>query len=198
MSKAPLKVGITGGIGSGKSLVGKIFNRQGVPLYDADSRAKWLMVNNAELKNEIIALFGAEAYNEQGLNRQHISAQAFNAPEILKQLNGLVHPKVGDFEQWVQQNVGKPYLLKEAALMFESDSYKQLDFIVAVSAPEKVRINRVLERDPHRTQKDVEKIIARQLTDVDRKERADSVINNDGTQLVIPQVLRLHEQFIRR
>lgn len=191
-------MGITGGIGSGKSLIGKIFHRLGVPIYDADSRAKWLMNNNVELIAAIKDLFGEKAYDESGLNRQHISSVVFNQPEKLAKLNGLVHPKVGeDFEEWAEQNAEQNYLLKEAALMFETDSFKQLDEVITVSAPVEVRINRVLKRDSHRNKEDIEKIIAHQLTDAEREKRANHIINNDGQHLLIPQVLTLHQKFIQ-
>ncbi|GAA4390013.1 dephospho-CoA kinase [Hymenobacter koreensis] len=192
-----LQVGITGGIGSGKTVVCRLFATLGVPVYDADTRAKWVMRHDATLRAELIAAFGPEAYLPSGeQNRTYLAAKAFNDPAELARLNSLVHPRVGaDFAQWAaaQRQAGHPYLLKEAALLYESGSYKQLDRIITVYAPQELRQRRVLHRDPHRTPDDVLSIIGKQLSEEEKLQRADFVLYNDDQQPLLPQVLSLHE-----
>lgn len=193
----PLQIGITGGIGTGKSLVCKVFSCLGVPIYDADSRAKKLMTTDGILIGQIKEEFGNLAYNSDGsLNRKLIAGAAFTAPEKLERLNRLVHPRVGvDFEGWVKENCAQPYVIKEAALLFEAGSDKQMDKIIVVSSPESLRIKRVLDRDPQRSEKDVRKIMDKQMMEDEKVRRADFVIVNDETRPVLPQVLYLHQQF---
>lgn len=194
----PLMIGITGGIGSGKSIVCKVFSSLGIPIYDADSRAKKLMTTDGILISQIKKEFGDLSYQEGGaLNREFLSRTVFNDEERLQKLNGLVHPRVAeDSAKWMRSNTNYPYLIKEAALLFESGSYQALDRIIVVSAPEEVRVQRVLKRDRNRTESDIRKIIRNQLSEEEKINRADYVIQNDETVLVIPQVLKLHEQFI--
>lgn len=193
-----LQVGITGGIGSGKSLVCKIFNALGIPTYDADSRAKMVMTTDGILVDAIKKEFGFLAYDAKGvLNRQHLASRVFNQPEKLKRLNELVHPRVAlDYEQWVSSQADVKYVLKEAALLFESGSYQSLDKIIVVTAPETLRIQRVLARDPHRSVQQTKEIIRNQMEEEEKIKKADYVIVNDETTLLIPQVLNLHLQFI--
>jgi dephospho-CoA kinase len=192
----PLLIGITGGIGAGKSIVCKIFQSLGVPVYDADSRAKWLMSNDDDLKKQIVDLFGPASFLGNELNREWIGKQAFHDPELLKALNDLVHPAVAnDFNAFIAQNSGAKYLIKEAALLIETGSYKTLNHVVLVTAPLDVRIRRVQARDAHRAVADIEAIIAKQLPDEEKIPVAHTIITNDGNSLLIPQVLRLHEQF---
>jgi len=193
----PLQIGITGGIGSGKTLICKIFQSLGVPVYDADSRAKILMTTDGILVEQIKKEFGTLSYNEDGsLNRKYLGQIVFDQKLKLEILNELVHPRVAkDYEGWVGTHRHFPYVMKEAALLFESGSYKGLDKIVVVSAPEKIRMKRVLQRDTHRTEKDVENIFGNQLPEDEKLKRADFVIVNDETCLVIPQVLELHQRF---
>jgi dephospho-CoA kinase len=195
----PLKIGITGGIGAGKSTVCKIFAALGIPVYDADRQAKRLLIEDAELMEQIKATFGGEAYfPEGGLNRVWLAAQVFDKPDQLALLNNLVHPRVGlDFESWYQQQQA-PYILKEAALLFEAGSYKNLDAVIAVTAPQLLRLRRTLMRDEHRSREQVEEIMQRQLPEEERISRSQFKIVNDGHNMVVPQVLRLHRQFLRR
>ncbi|ALW84360.1 dephospho-CoA kinase [Hymenobacter sedentarius] len=194
-----LRIGITGGIGSGKSIVSRLFQALGVPIYDADSRARWLMENDAELRQQLSAAFGPDTYDVNGrLNRPVLAGTVFRNPALLAQLNALVHPHVGtDFESWAtaQQHAGHAYVLKEAALLFEAGSYKQLDRIITVYAPLAVRAARVLRRDPHRTAADVEAIMGKQLSEEEKVARADYVLTNDDVQPLLPQVLALHAAF---
>ena len=193
----PLLIGVTGGIGSGKSLVCKIFSLLGASVYYADDRAKWISNHDPIVREKIIREFGREAYSIEGLNREYLAQTVFSDNKKLEVLNAIVHPAVGnDFQDWVKEQ-HTPYILKEAALMFESGSYKMLDKVVTVTAPAEVRIRRVLQRDPHRTRIEVEGIIQKQLSEEERIRRADYVLYNDESKLVIPQVLALHEEFSR-
>jgi dephospho-CoA kinase len=194
----PLQVGITGGIGSGKSLVCKIFNTLGVPSYDADSRAKIVMTTDGILVDTIKKEFGVLTYDATGtLNRQHLANTVFNQPDKLKRLNELVHPRVAlDYERWVQSQANVKYVLKETALLFESVSYQTLNKIIVVTAPETLRVQRVLQRDLHRSIEQTKAIIRNQMAEEEKIKTADYVITNDETQLLIPQVLNLHYQFI--
>lgn len=194
----PLQVGITGGIGSGKSLVCKIFFAVGIPVYDADYRAKWVMNHHPLLKRDIIAVFGEQAYTaNQELNRPYLASQVFNDSKKVALLNSLVHPRVGeDYATWVQANARYPYLVKEAALLYEAGSYQLLNKIITVSAPLDIRIQRIRKRDPQRTIKEIEAIIARQMPEEEKLQRADFIIYNDESRLLIPQVLSLHQQFL--
>lgn len=193
----PLQIGITGGIGSGKSLVCKIFQSLGAPVYDADSRAKALMTTDGILITGIEKEFGNLAYNRDGtLNRKHIGEAAFGNPEKLKALDSMVHPRVAeDYAKWVGEQTN-PYVIKEAALLFEAGSYKSLDKIIVVSAPEHLRVKRVVVRDPNRSEQMVKDIIGNQMPDPEKIAKADFVIVNDESQLVIPQVLELHKKFL--
>ncbi|MEY4930167.1 MAG: hypothetical protein RI909_891 [Bacteroidota bacterium] len=195
--RSPIQVGITGGIGSGKSLVCRIFQTLGVPVYDADSRAKKLMTTDGILIDQIKKEFGTLSYNEEGvLNRELLSKSVFNQPDKLARLNALVHPRVAlDYNRWVSEQTDVKYCLKEAALLFESGSYQSLDKIIVVTASDELRIKRVLQRDSHRSKADVEGIIKNQMLQEEKVSKADFVIKNDESELVVPQVLKLHEWF---
>lgn len=188
-------MGITGGIGSGKSLICKIFGCLGIPLYDADSRAKMLMTTDRILVGQIQKEFGNLSYHNDGtLNKEHLR-KAFTNPAELKKLNAIVHPRVAhDYKGWVDQHKESKYVIKEAALLIESGSARELDMLIVVTAPKKLRIQRVLKRDPHRSQLEVENIIRNQMSEQEKMAQADEVIVNDETKLVIPQVLELHER----
>jgi dephospho-CoA kinase len=194
-----LRIGITGGIGAGKSIVCRLFQVLGVPVYDADSRARGLMEHDALLREQLRAAFGHDVYDAAGrLNRPLLAQLVFSVPERLARLNALVHPRVGaDFEAWAsqQQQAGQAYLLKEAALLYEAGSYQQLDRIITVYAPLPVRQARVLRRDPHRTADDILNIVGKQMSEEEKRRRTDYVVLNDDTQLLLPQVLRLHTEF---
>jgi dephospho-CoA kinase len=194
----PLQIGITGGIGSGKSLVCRIFRALGVPVYDADSRAKSLMTSDGILITAIRKEFGSLSYREDGsLNNEYLAKAVFGKADRLQQLNKLVHPVVGtDYAQWVERHAACRYVIKEAALLYEAGSYTALNKVVLVFAPEELRLKRVLQRDPQRNRQQVMNIIASQLSDEEKRKRADFVIINDESQLVIPQVLKLHELFL--
>ncbi len=200
LNNLPLKIGVTGGIGAGKSLVCRIFSVLGIPVYDADSRAKRLMAEDQTLVRQVKGHFGEAAYLEDGtLNRAFLAGEVFDNPEKLELLNGLVHPRVGlDFDKWLKEQRSVPYVVKEAALLFESGSYKSLDAVVAVAAPEELRIRRAVIRDEHRSRLQIEAIISRQLPEEERIRRADYKVQNDEERLLLPQVLKLHKTFSSR
>ena len=194
-----LRIGITGGIGSGKSVVARVFAALGAPVYDSDSRAKHVMAHDLVLRAQLQKAFGAEAYDVAGqLNRPYLARVAFNDAAQLARLNALVHPRVGeDFATWsaAQGAAGQPYILKEAALLYESGAYKGLDAIITVFAPAEVRAARVLRRDTHRSAADVQAIMDKQLSEDEKLVRAEHVVYNDDSQLVLPQVLALDAAF---
>ena len=175
------KVGLTGGIGSGKTAVSNIISDIGIPVYNSDNRAKWLMNNNKELQNNIIQLFGDKAYLNNQLNSSYISTIVFDNPTKLNQLNSLVHPSVAiDFKEWIVENNTAEIVVKEAAILIESDAYKQMDSIVLVVADEKLRINRVSIRDGVQDTV-IKKRIDAQMSDQTKMKYADHIINNDGS-----------------
>ncbi len=194
--KRPLQIGITGGIGSGKSIISRIFFSLGIPVYDADSRAKSLMTTDGIVVSQIKKEFGLLSYHSDGsLNREHLTI-AFKNPEKLNVLNTLIHPRVAhDYGQWVNEQESN-YVIKEAALLFEAKSNVSLDKIIVVYAPKELRIKRVLQRDPQRNEQQVLDIMRNQLTDEEKMNLADYVIINDESMLVTPQVLELHTKFM--
>lgn len=193
-----LKIGVTGGIGSGKSVICNMFALLGIPVYDSDLRAKMVMAEDKALKEELLQNFGPETYNENGLNRVYLAGQVFPNPEKLALLNSLVHPHVKqDFINWAAAQKNVPYVIKEAALMYETEAHKQVAEMIAVYAPLEIRLKRLASRDAHRTEADIKAIIAKQLPDEEKMRRANHVIYNDETNLLIPQVLKLHEAFLK-
>jgi dephospho-CoA kinase len=194
----PLQIGITGNIGSGKSLVCRIFSCLGIPVYDADSHAKELMTTDGILVSNIKKEFGELSYNTDGsLNRKYLSLTVFNDPARLRILNKLVHPRVrDDYSRWVVRQDGTPYVLKEAALLFEAGSAAELHKVIVVDAPQQLRIRRVLKRDTHRDKYQVTTIEKNQMTAEEKIRRADFIVINDEKVLVIPQVLDLHARFL--
>jgi dephospho-CoA kinase len=195
MSNKCLHIGITGGIGSGKTLVTQIFSILGVSVYNADERARWISDQHPEVRKEIIAAFGEDAYKDGVFNRRYIAGIVFQDAAKTALLNAIVHPRVGaDFESWAHKHADRLYVLKEAALMYESGSYKQLDKVIVVTAPLELRIRRVQLRDPHRTRAEILGIIDKQLPEEERIKRADFLLHNDEQHLLIPAVLAIHEQ----
>ena len=193
-----LKIGITGNIGSGKTTVTKLFELIGIPVFYADDAAKSIMVTDEVLIAGIKQTFGDIAYFDDGtLNRKYIAGIVFNDEAQLAKLNALVHPAVfRAFDSWVKDVPADiPYVLKEAAVLFESSSYKMCDKAIMVTAPLEVRINRVMRRD-NITREEVLSREARQFTEQKKIQLADYVIKNDESELLIPQVLKLHEEFI--
>ena len=190
-----LRIGLTGGIGSGKSTVAKIFETLGIPVYYADDRAKAIMNEDESLRTQIIQHFGTESYVHGQLNRAHIAAQVFNNAGKLALLNSIVNPvTMADAEKWMNQQ-RTPYAIKEAALVFESNAYKHLDYVIGVTAPAAMRIKRVMQRDGISEEK-VQERMSKQMEDEKKMKLCDFVVYNDETQLLIPQVITLHEKLM--
>lgn len=193
-----LQVGITGGIGSGKSFVCKVFASLGIPVYYADERAKELMLTDEKLKQAIIAEFGENSYKDGKLNRQFLAQHVFKDKGKLETLNSIVHPRVNeDYEKWVKEQGSAPYTVKEAAILIETGSYKNLDVIILVRAPRDLRINRVLERD-QADREAIEKRMEKQWSDDEKVKFADFIIDNDNQHHVIPQVMDIHKELLKR
>ncbi len=189
-----MQVGITGGIGAGKSIVCKIFKVLGIECYDADSRARSLMESDLRLKAKIQNLFGWDSFSEGRLQRGFISQMVFRNPDKLKKLNKAVHPFVArDFKDWSDARLASPYVIKEAALLVETGSYKELDKLILVRAPEKLKISRILQRDPQRGEDQIKAIMSKQLQDEEKLKVADFVIENDEKTPLISQVLEIHD-----
>jgi dephospho-CoA kinase len=194
-----LKIGITGNIGSGKTTVSQFFELLGIPVFYADYHAKNVMITDAELVAGIKTAFGNEAYLTDGsLNRKYIAGIVFNNDHQLQKLNALVHPAVfRAFDSWAALQIHAPYVLKEAAILFESGSYRDCDYTIVVTAPAQIRIKRVMQRDGV-TQAEAESREARQMPQHEKEKLASFTINNDNSELVIPQILRLHQQFLNQ
>jgi dephospho-CoA kinase len=192
-----IKVGITGGIGSGKSIVSRVFEVLGVPVYYADDAAKRLMNEYEPMKQALIAAFGPETYTSEQLNRSYLSSVVFNDAAKLSLLNSIVHPAtLRDAEEWMlRQN--HPYALKEAALIFESGAQENLDLVIGVYAPAHLRIQRVMKRDGI-TRDEVKARMDKQIDEDIKMRLCDYVITNDEQELVIPQVIRIHEKILQR
>ncbi len=190
----PINLGVTGGIGSGKSVVCKIFAALGIPVYDADTEAKLLMESDPLLMVEVKKLLGEEAYSSENvINRKFIAEQVFNNPEKLNALNNLIHPAVRNhYLAWAGSRGESQLVVKEAAIMFESGSWKDMDYILTVTAPEQLRISRVMQRD-QKTEEHIRAILQKQLPEADLVERSDYVVINDEEHLVVPQVLAMLE-----
>ena len=190
-----LKIGITGGIGSGKSTVAKVFETLGIPVYYADARAKVIMNEDPQLRKQLIQHFGAEAYKDNELNRHFIASQVFNNEEKLATLNSVVHPiTIADGINWMDAQT-TPYALKEAALIFEAGAENVLDYVIGVSSPLELRIERVMRREDIEKEK-VQERIDKQMNEDEKMKLCDFIIYNDEKQLIIPQVLALHEKLV--
>ncbi len=190
------RIGLTGGIGSGKSTVAYIFEVLGIPVYYADAASKRLMNDNQELKNKIKKAFGEDAYVNESLNREYLSEQVFNDSEKIILLNSIVHPAtIKDAEEWMQMQKA-PYVIKEAALIFESGSNKGLDYIIGVKSPIELRIKRAMQRD-NISAEQVRARMDKQMDEETKIRLCDYVIVNDEQQMLIPQVLALHEKFLK-
>lgn len=192
-----LKAGITGGIGSGKSVVCQVFTTLGIPVFNADDAARYLTDNDPALIQGISALFGNDIYTQNKLNREKLSAIVYQQPELLQQLNALVHPAtIAYSRQWLKAQTAS-YIIKEAAIFFESGSYKDMDVMIGVSAPEEVRLKRAMARSYFSEEK-VRSIMAQQMNEDEKMKRCDYVIINDDKTAVLPQVLELHRVLLAK
>lgn len=190
-------VGLTGGIGSGKSTVASMFEALGIPVYIADDEAKALMNSSKAIKTELIALLGELAYKNNRVNRPFIAQQVFNNKTLLKKINAIVHPRVAEhFKTWLSKQ-NAPYVIKEAAIIFENDLEHQYDAIITVVAPKEERIKRVVARDDSNKEK-VLAVIENQLPDDEKVKRSDFVIENVDLEDVKNQVLQIHNELIKK
>ncbi|WP_163711178.1 dephospho-CoA kinase [Mangrovibacterium lignilyticum] len=190
-----IKVGITGGIGSGKSTVCQFFKTLGIPVFEADVEAKNLINSSEAIKNQLIAEFGSDIYlPNQRIDRKKLAGLIFNSPTLLDKVNRIIHPEVREyFEKWVTLQKS-PYVVHEAAIMFESGFYKMMDYTILVTAPEQDRIKRVMERE-NTTEEGVKARMAKQWTDEQKAELAGFIIKNDNKELIIPQLIALDKRF---
>ena len=185
------RIGLTGNIGSGKTTLASCFEILGIAVFNADKQAKLLMNKDVNLKQSLITEFGKEVYLDNELNRKYLSKLAFNDDLVLKRLNALVHPVVQDaFEKWSIQQSGA-YVIKEAAILFESNTYQSLDAIICISCPEEIRLKRILNRDDL-SEKDVRQRMSHQWAEEKKISLSDYVITNDNSSLVMPQILSVH------
>lgn len=193
-----LKVGLTGGIGSGKSLICDAFRHLGVPVFNADNESKFIINSDANVIAKLKIEFGDDIYENDKINKPKLASLIFNDDEALKKVNSILHPKVREyFLKWCTIHKKAPYVIEEAAILFESNAYKELDITINVHADELIRINRVVKRD--NTNPDLVKDrIKNQLSDKDRIKLADFTINNNGNEMVLPQILEIHKNILNR
>lgn len=186
---SPLKVGITGGIGAGKTFVCRVLEKMGYPVFYSDKEAKELMNAHPGIVEEIIALVGEQAYEDGELNRPFLAEKAFENKDLLSRINAIVHPRVREaFADFAEQNAGlKGIVFNEAAILFETGAYKTFDATVLITAPESIRLNRVVERDTI-PESQVRSRMNNQWKDEEKAKLADFVIHNDGTTMLLPQI----------
>lgn len=191
-----IKVGITGGIGSGKSVVCEIFKQLNIPIYDADFEAKQIIIKNKSVISKIKKAFGEDSYFEGNiLNVQKIASQIFSDKKALEKMNSIVHPAVfNDFEKWTKLHKNQKYVIMESALLIETGYYKQLDKTICVLSPLELRIERVMKRN-NISKEEVNDRILSQLSDEEKLKYIDFKIQNDNENMLIPQVLKLHKNF---
>lgn len=192
-----LKVGITGGIGSGKSTVCQVFETLGIPVFYADLAARSVTETEPQVVSQIKELFGANIYIGNKLDRQKVASLVFADKDLLEKLNNIIHPATIAYgRQWLESQ-SAPYAIKEAAIFFESGSNKDMDVMIGVFAPVEVRIQRIMERDNTTREKVLDRI-SKQMDEDEKMKLCDHIITNDGTTAIIPQVLALHEILLAR
>lgn len=194
-----LKIGVTGGIGSGKSTVCNIFRNLGVSIFNSDLVGRELLNGDEQLKKKVKRTFGKDMYNSSGeLDRERMALLVFNDSQSLEKLSAMVHPKVNaKFEHWCEEHDKKPYVLKEAAILLESGNYHDLDKIINVFAPKELRIQRVMKRDGVGREQ-VEKRMRFQYSDEEKNSLADFIIVNEKEEELLPQIMELHEFFLNQ
>ncbi len=191
-----IRVGLTGGIGSGKTTVGRVFRTMGIPFFEADAEGRRLLVNDLGLKHAVVERFGASVLKEDAIDRAALASIVFQDAAALKDLNALIHPAVrAAFDRWTSEQRA-PYVMMEAAVLAESAGHRTMDRIVVVSAPEAIRIQRVMERDGVREDA-VRARMANQVSEAERLAIADHVIHNNDSRLVIPQVVEVHAALLK-
>ena len=190
-------VGLTGGIGSGKTTVAQIFKSLDVPVYNADEEAKLLMQNSTAIQQELINLLGEDCYINGQLNRSFVASRVFTNPRLLEKINAIVHPKVAaHFEQWCS-NQNAPYVIKEVAILFETNTQHLFDFIITVTAPVETRIQRVMDRD-HKSKKEVMSIMNNQLPDSDKINQSNFVIFNEKISDLEDKPVLIHNKITNK
>ncbi len=193
----PKLIGITGGIGAGKSTVSTICKHLGFKVYNSDQRAKEIVLEDSIIKKKLISFFGNNIYKNGVLNRKFLSDKIFNDKSSLKHINSIIHPAVKkDFNSWVTNNSNEKILFKESALLFESGAYKELDKIILIVSDKNLRVSRVLNRDQKRSKKEIESIIDKQIDEVDAIKYADIVIDNNHKKMLLPSVIKEIEKLI--
>ena len=191
-----LKIGVTGGIGSGKSVVCQIFNTFGIPIYNADIRAKWIQNNDKDVINNIKLIFGENSYLDGNLNRYYISQIVFSDINKLKLLNEIVHPVVfKDYKEWLSENINSKYIIKESALIQDSSNLELVDELILITCPIGIRIKRIMKRDFFRNPSEIARIINNQISDENRLPWVNYKIVNDGYSSLIKSVEELHQKF---
>lgn len=189
-------IGLTGGIGSGKTTVAKVFKTFNIPVYNSDIEAKKLMNSSSEIKKQLISEFGRKVYLNNSLNKKYLANIIFNDKNKLKIINSIVHPVVKQhFKEWASHKIS-PYTIKENAILFESGMYKDVDFIITVTSPIELRIGRVINRD-NSTYEEVNSRIKSQISDQDKINKSDFVIFNDNKQLILPQIIEIHNKILK-
>lgn len=190
-----MKVGVTGGIGSGKSTIAKAFELLGARVFRADAEGKQILNEDSELQRLLMERFGNAIYGPEGIDRQRLAAIVFEDRSKLEELNKLVHPRVRiRFQKWCEEQKEAPYLLEEAAILFESGGYQEMDHMILVTAPEEMRIQRVMERDGA-SREQVRSRMSEQWSDEEKMPYADTVLPNDDSELLIPKILKLDSRF---
>jgi len=189
------KIGITGGIGSGKTYVASVFQSLGIPIFNADIQAKKLMTSSGKLMKLVKEEFGNDIYKDSDLNKEKLASIVFNDKSKLEKLNSLVHPIVKkEFNNWCKKQIS-PYVIKEAAILFESNSHVGLDAVICVSAPLELRIERLLKRDNY-SEMEINQRIENQISQEEKEKLSDYIIVNDERNLLLPQIIKIHEKLI--
>jgi len=191
-----LKIGLTGNIGSGKSLVSNVFEKLGVPVFNADTEAKKIL-DSITLRPQLLSTFGKDIEDKtnNSINRKKLAAIVFTSPEMLNKLNGLIHPQLRkEFQNWWPQQTNSRYVIQEAAILFENDFTNLFDKTLVVAAPKHIRLQRVMQRD-NASEEEVLARMNNQWSDIQKEAAADYIIHNDGTQMLLPQILKLHRLF---
>lgn len=193
-----IKVGITGGIGSGKSLICKVFSKLGVPVYTADDAAKYLMDHHEEIRKDLISVFGEDIYTGEKLDRSRLAGLIFDDPNLLATVNKIVHPRVGDdFTQWCNSYKHMPFVIQESAILFEINAFHLFDYVILVTAPQEIRLQRVLDR-PGMSREKILRIMKNQLPEEEKIVRSHFILNNDGITLILPLILAIYSEMGKR
>ena len=189
------KIGITGGIGSGKTYVSEVFQSLGIPIFYADIQAKKLMISSEKLIKSVKEEFGNDIYKDADLNKEKLSSIIFSNSDKLQKLNSLVHPIVKEeFNNWCKRQTSS-YVIKEAAILFESHAHLELDKVICVSAPLELRMERLFKRD-NSSEKEIKKRIENQISQEEKEKLSDYIIVNDEKELLLPKIIKIHKELL--